>query len=382
MKVFLSVGVALLGLALVPAQPASAVACPLQIGQAYRTPNNPAVFYISEECKKRPMKNPDIFFSYFHDWAVVRQVSDAELSAVPNHELGFLPWGPERTYENGSLIKTTSDPRVYLKIEEDIYPIGSEEAFRDAGLEWSWIEDVDPRVIARYARRDIISTIADYPERMAFKYRNNPRVYLLEKDDLATKRKRHIASETAFRSLGYRMDRIATFPDSFSIDDADGEALSDDNLPVRRIVLRAKDPSESRGRAAEPVRTTESTRRGAEGTPQENQEVSNCQDLRLERAQLFEVCNDQTVVYGNTGISFDIRELSVRADGVSSVLVHLRREGMASEDHELQEGEWLEFTHDGNRHRIRMSRARLVQRQDDGVFFRLDPVGTFDLESE
>jgi hypothetical protein len=205
-------------------KPIKSASCALNTQESYKTRTSRSVYYISTDCKKRPILNPAVFFSHFRAWSEVNVVSATVLRNIPDHELSFLPWGPRRTIPNGTLIKTVTDPKVYLKLGANIYPIDSEAAFLGMGFAWNWIEDVDPRVVSAFTKARIISDASDYPAGLAFKYTNNPRVYLLEENSSGNQRKRHVQSVAELRSR-YREDRVATLPttDTFN----DGEPVED-----------------------------------------------------------------------------------------------------------------------------------------------------------
>lgn len=178
--------------------------CPLAVKQPYKVPGSPSVYYISSDCKKRPIRNPKVFFSHFSSWDDVRTTDRETLEDIANHPLHFLPWGIRRAFENGSLIKTVNDPKVYLVIGSNVHPIETEKAFLRLGLLWEWIEDVAPEVIDRLEQEARIGETGELPEKLVFKYTNSPKVYLLEQ-----KLKRHLKGMNILREK-YRTDRIPT----------------------------------------------------------------------------------------------------------------------------------------------------------------------------
>lgn len=186
-----------------------AAQCPLPVLKAYKTENNPAVYYLSSDCKKRPIKNPDVFFSHFATWSDVRPTTPAILNQIPDHALSFLPWGPRRNFHHGSLLKTVSDPRVYLVLKNKRIPIASEATFLDLGFQWGWVEDVTPEVLDRFSQAPLLNLGDTYPSGLAFKYVNSPKVYYVETNDNGTQSGRHVASFTQL-AADYRTDRLAT----------------------------------------------------------------------------------------------------------------------------------------------------------------------------
>jgi regulation of enolase protein 1 (concanavalin A-like superfamily) len=201
--------------------------CPLPILVPYKTPQSASVYYISEDCKKRPIKDPAVYFSHFSSWKEVRLTTAATLNRVPNHELSFLPWGPRRIYQNGSLIKTVDDPKVYLVLDGiRIYPIESETVFRGIlGYQFNQIEDVTSNVIERYIVQPSITSVDSIPPTLIFKYPEDPKVYSLERS-LTTGElsKRYMESVSQIAQNNFRADRIATIPTARFFVEATGVA--------------------------------------------------------------------------------------------------------------------------------------------------------------
>ena len=184
--------------------------CPLAVNQSYKTADNPSVYFVSPDCKRRPIRNEAVFFSHFDSWDAVQLTNDFILNSVPLHELNFLPWGPRRNFINGSLMKTVDDPRVYLKLGGDVFPIASETAFLGMGYDWSWIEDVDPRVIGNFSTQRVLNNTGDYPRGLVFKYPNSSRIYKLDEDNRKQVRRYYDSFDQLVSE--YRIDRIAILP--------------------------------------------------------------------------------------------------------------------------------------------------------------------------
>ncbi len=210
-----TIAIALLGL---PAL-TSAQSCALTPGQAYKTPSTNAVWYISDDCAKRAILNPDVFFSHFDSWNDVQSVSDSQLGSVPNHELGFLPWGTRREYKNGSLLKTVDDPKVYVVLDGERYPIESEQAFQDLGYRFDQIEDVFPQVLDARSEGHAINGVSDYPANLIFSIGGSNDLYLMERDESGAFAKVRIEDFGDVQSA-YRTDRIASLPAGTTIYDS------------------------------------------------------------------------------------------------------------------------------------------------------------------
>ncbi|PIR77936.1 MAG: hypothetical protein COU28_04450 [Candidatus Magasanikbacteria bacterium CG10_big_fil_rev_8_21_14_0_10_36_16] len=125
-----------------------------------------------------------------------------------------MPWGPKFNPQYGVLIKSVSDPKVYLMIEGKKRWIDSEEAFNNLGYSWNWVEDVDQSLIDSVSAGDDITKDTGYPNGLLVKYASKADVYLLAPDSSQTGKmvKRHIKDMESFNTLGYRWDRIVTIP--------------------------------------------------------------------------------------------------------------------------------------------------------------------------
>lgn len=195
-------------------------ACALTPG-AYKTPLSSSVYHVSSDCTRRAIKDPNVFFSHYTSWSDVRTVSEPVLFSIRQHELTFLPWGPRRTYQNGSLLKQTDNPTVYLLSNGVLNPIASETVIGDLGLQWGWVEDVTSEVIGSFSRGASLTGATAYPDRLVFKYNNSPEIYTLERSTNGTLQKRYVATMTELTQL-YRIDRIAILPPTKVFPDAPG----------------------------------------------------------------------------------------------------------------------------------------------------------------
>ena len=188
-----------------------ATVCPLAIGKPYRSPEASTVFYITPECQKRPIFNPDVYFSHFSSWNEVIFLEAWEIDEVPDHPLNFLPWGPKRTFGNNSLIKTTDDPRVYIVVNQTAYPFEDEATFKAYGFAFNQIEDVTPEVFAQFQiQEETLKSVDDAPASLAFKYELTPQVFILKRANGEVS-KYYVSSMEELNQLT-RSDRLAIFP--------------------------------------------------------------------------------------------------------------------------------------------------------------------------
>ncbi len=186
--------------------------CALTANQAYTYAGTQAVYYVTPSCTKRAFTRPDIFFTYFTSWSEAAVTSASLINSIPDDALGFMPLGPLWDPQFGAIVKYPQDPKVYLILGDTRYWIESETVFLALyGQQgWSWIEDVDPRLLVNYNEGTVIDYTDHHPNFTIVKYADSPRVYRLEPDPADSTRqvKRHIANETVFASLRFRDDRI------------------------------------------------------------------------------------------------------------------------------------------------------------------------------
>jgi len=190
------------------------VACSLDIGKVYKYPEHPGVWLITTDevdtqsttCVRRAFKNPAIYDSYgFVRWSDVRVVSKASLEVIPTHTISFIEWGSERDYLHGELIKTPSDPKVYMLLGNTKHAIASEAVFNALGLDWNVILDVVSGVLPSYTTGAEITNITALPDGALFLYAGSPKVYQLENGI-----QRRITNEQAFYTHGFSWSGVIT----------------------------------------------------------------------------------------------------------------------------------------------------------------------------
>lgn len=222
---------ALTAVFLFTALPARTAECVLRPGFSYKAPDASTVYYITDACTKRAFTREDIFFTYFDSWSAVAPAYASHLVSVPNDPLGFMPYGPLYDPKDGALVKTVDDPNVYLLLGTQKFPIVSEEVFNGLGYSWSWIEDVDPRVLDFYALGGDIAVTDQHPNFTLVKYAHSSKVYRLEERS-SGQIKRHIVDEETLHKLGFRIDHIVTIPDTEEY--VDGDSLTADDIVATR----------------------------------------------------------------------------------------------------------------------------------------------------
>lgn len=183
--------------------------CPLPVEAVYKKAQSPGVYYVTKDCTKRPFNRSDVYFTYYRSWADVQVVSELDLNSIPDDELSFMPWGPLWSPAYSPIVKTVTDPKVYLVSAGQLRWISSEEVFNALGYEWSWIEDVAPEWLAQYGMGEPLTETNFHPAGTLVKYADSSRVYVLAEVD-GELVKRPILSDSVFEARGYRLDRIIT----------------------------------------------------------------------------------------------------------------------------------------------------------------------------
>jgi len=134
----------------------SSVECDLIIKKPYKNKTSNVVYYITENCTKRPFKNPNIYFSYFASWSEVLITSDKILESISNDVLGFMNFGNRLFLKEKSLVKSSDNPKVYLIQDEQKRWIKDEETFLKLKYNWLDILDVDNYVLDNYPDGNIL----------------------------------------------------------------------------------------------------------------------------------------------------------------------------------------------------------------------------------
>ncbi len=197
--------------------------CPLTPNKPHKDTQTSAVYYITDQCTKRPFRNANIFFTYFSSFDKVVVSDENKLTSIPDDSLTFMPYGPKYDPKYGALVKIVTDPKVYLLLGTEKYWITSEVVFNSLKYSWNWIEDVAEELLDKYTLGSEIDYTDHHPNYTLIKYEDNPKVYRLEPDpaDTELQVKRYIPDEPTFESLNFRWDRIVTVGEAEEYTDGD-----------------------------------------------------------------------------------------------------------------------------------------------------------------
>lgn len=191
--------------------------CLLETQKAYKSENSSSVYFVTESCTRRPIKSPDVYFSYFSSWNNVR-ISN-QISQIPDDDLGFLPYGPRLEVYLGDLVKTIDDPKVYVLTYDNNNnrmwrPIQNEQSFQYHYYNSARIKDVVSEVIHAYPVSDRELLQNESPAHgTLIRYNDSPDIYYI--GYFGTKPiVKHVYSMDEFEMKGFRLDNVITLPSS------------------------------------------------------------------------------------------------------------------------------------------------------------------------
>jgi subtilisin family serine protease len=144
-------------------------ACGHVDGTIVKTSINPSV-YLIENCKKRYISLPEIFSSWF-DWRDIVVISSSELSSYPV--------GADLVFQPSSLIKTDSQPDVFVVVGTTRRYISNASVFEGLGYRWSNIITTTPPELAKYSLGDNLSRVGTHPDGSLIKSTSAVEVYLI-----------------------------------------------------------------------------------------------------------------------------------------------------------------------------------------------------------
>lgn len=224
------IGLVAVAVWLLPVGSSQAVDCALATNTMYKAPNSRAVYYITAECQKQLVKNPEAYFSYATSWSEVRGANAYTLAAIPDHALRIAPWGPRREFLGGTLIKSPQDHRVFLVSKYSangqsylttLIPFESERAFLENGYQWSWVEDVAQSVITNtpISGNTITHDWRYFPAGVLYKHPGSSALYLTRIGGGLVPSRGYVGSLDDLRNIQYRFDHVPNFPTWFPLTD-------------------------------------------------------------------------------------------------------------------------------------------------------------------
>jgi hypothetical protein len=152
---------------------------PISAGNLIKTKNSSTIYYVYNylgKLKRFPIPNAKTFKSWYNDFSKIKMVTDGKLQSYPLSGLNI-------TYRPGTLVKITTDPKVYLVSRGGyLHWITTEELARNiAGANWaSLVQDLPDEFFGNYMALSEIENMEDY---------NNLKILsdIDLKDDITTK---------------------------------------------------------------------------------------------------------------------------------------------------------------------------------------------------
>jgi subtilisin family serine protease len=162
-------------------------------GSLVKSSNNPEVYLIDGSSKKL-IVNPDVFLGMGYSWSNIMVTNASELNKY-NKTDNVSAIGP---HINGTLVKTGSQPQVYLLDNGNKRPIQSAEVFLSR-YHWTDITVISNSEMSGYTTGDRVG----FRDGSLVKAINSPYVYLISGTT-----KKHITSPSVFAYYGYQWNTI------------------------------------------------------------------------------------------------------------------------------------------------------------------------------
>lgn len=181
--------------------------CPLVPGQAYKTKASPSVYLVSrdipgtnqdESCSLMPIRSPDVFYSYFSSYKEIKVVDKIPTDKMEN--LGFAPWGPNKSIKKQTLITTPFTDKVFVVGDDKLYRFESLKALQEHGFDKNSIRDVHPNLVKELKKKRKVEPITkntNLIDGFLYKDDDSPKVYAIENG-----KKKPISNLNALRDYG------------------------------------------------------------------------------------------------------------------------------------------------------------------------------------
>ena len=192
--------------------------CTLTPNKSYTHPDTNTVWRITPRGTKQPFQSSRMFKTWYDSYDPIEETTKQKIEDCKDDKAGFVPLGPKAKEQGlmkgGTLVKVTSDPKVYLLLDGKRYWITSEDVFNKLNYNWNWIQDGSMQLVNSFKKEGEINNINQHKEGSLIKYPSSNKVYKLEKNNQGQMVKRHIKNEQVFDRLGYRFDRVVTIDES------------------------------------------------------------------------------------------------------------------------------------------------------------------------
>jgi hypothetical protein len=174
--------------------------------------DNDSKVYLIDNSSKRWIAGADIFLARGLKWSDIKTLSASDLSVYPEGKIIGWP--------DGTLIKSSAEPTVYVISSEKKRPFSSAEIFTGLGYRWGNIKTISQSDLAQYVSGMPIDSLS-YPEGALIKFSDSPNVYLIEDET-----RRLIPSLDVFLKYGYNFSSVLTADFSFRNKYPEGAVVS------------------------------------------------------------------------------------------------------------------------------------------------------------
>lgn len=137
--------------------------CALPPGQPYAGAGHATIYYVTDDCTRQIFPDTEVYFSHFDSLDRIKVFPEIVLASIPRAIPAFVPWGLQREFADGQLLKSPESPRVYVVKYHTLYPIASDAVLTEVFPQASTIFDVTPEVIASFPKGHMIRAASDDP---------------------------------------------------------------------------------------------------------------------------------------------------------------------------------------------------------------------------
>ncbi|MBT4153426.1 MAG: hypothetical protein HOE53_02140, partial [Candidatus Magasanikbacteria bacterium] len=188
---------------------ASDADCPVAKNKPYKHANHSIVYYVTDQCTKRPFASADAYFSYYYTYNAISVIPVEKLIDIPTDFRGVMPLGLRYKPAPGTLIKAEGSSDIYVVASGRVkHLIASRSVLQKLGYKEKHAAIVDPRLLFRYVDGEEITKANTHVPGTLIRYEHEPKVYVLELQDDGELVQRHIADEATFAALGYSWDKV------------------------------------------------------------------------------------------------------------------------------------------------------------------------------
>lgn len=161
----------------VPLTVSGQASCSLIEDRPYLIQGTNSVVYVTDDCTKQKIRNPEVYFSHFDSWDRLNGVTQNRINQISDDSVEYLPIGPRAQIKRPALVKVPDERSVYLVVDRVKYRFTSENSFRRLGYNFGQVVDVDERLLDQYLYAGRLNSSSDHPARAMIRYRGEDTVY-------------------------------------------------------------------------------------------------------------------------------------------------------------------------------------------------------------